>query len=175
MNGNIVARPFSKFFNWEEYEGPLPNNDNEPFEVYEKMDGSLGIVYFVNDKPRIATRGNFDSQQSEWAMEMLDEKYTNVRFDLNITYLVEIIHPKNKIIVNYGNTRALILLGMIETKSGIELPLEDIGLPLVKKYDDLSSTDDDIRSLATRNEQNKEGFVVRYSSGLRFKGKLNKW
>ena len=41
--GNIIARPFGKFFNYGEhgvrdYAPPLPI---EPFEVYEKLDGSL--------------------------------------------------------------------------------------------------------------------------------------
>jgi RNA ligase len=36
---NIVARPFGKFFNLEEHtESEIPNL---PFDVYEKMDGSL--------------------------------------------------------------------------------------------------------------------------------------
>ena len=39
--GKVVARPFKKFFNIEE-------NQYEPtseFEVFEKMDGSLGILF----------------------------------------------------------------------------------------------------------------------------------
>ena len=42
--GEIVARPFKKFFNYEEHKPEdLPN---EFFEVYEKMDGSLGILFY---------------------------------------------------------------------------------------------------------------------------------
>ena len=42
-NGDVIARPFKKFFNYEEHKPEeLPN---EYFEVYEKMDGSLGIVF----------------------------------------------------------------------------------------------------------------------------------
>jgi RNA ligase len=42
--GDIVARPFKKFFNYEEHKPEdLPNED---FEVYEKMDGSLGILFY---------------------------------------------------------------------------------------------------------------------------------
>jgi len=168
LEGNIVARPFPKFFNLREHEGPLPDG---PFEVYEKMDGSLGIIYFVNGgEPRVATRGNFDSKQAEYAMKMLREKYSHVQFNPTITYLVEIIYPKKQMVVDYGDTEALILLGMIETASGKELPLEDIGIPVVKKYDGLSSSD--IHSLSAINERNKEGFVVRYSNGLRLKVKF---
>ena len=39
----IVARPFKKFFNYGEHETlSIPDG---PFKVYEKMDGSLGILY----------------------------------------------------------------------------------------------------------------------------------
>ena len=40
-DGNVVAKPFDKFFNYEE----LKEIPNEPFEVFEKMDGSLGILF----------------------------------------------------------------------------------------------------------------------------------
>ena len=40
--GNIVAKPFDKFFNIEE--GKF--EPTEKFEVWEKMDGSLGIVFW---------------------------------------------------------------------------------------------------------------------------------
>jgi hypothetical protein len=42
--GKIVARPFKKFFNYEEYKPEeIPNED---YVVYEKMDGSLGILFY---------------------------------------------------------------------------------------------------------------------------------
>lgn len=45
--GDIVARPFKKFFNYEEHKPEdLPN---EEFEVYEKMDGSLGILFYYEE------------------------------------------------------------------------------------------------------------------------------
>jgi RNA ligase len=47
-NGDIVARPFNKFFNYEEHKPEdLPN---EFFEVYEKMDGSLGILFYYEEE-----------------------------------------------------------------------------------------------------------------------------
>src|SRR5438128_257271 len=53
-DGTIVARPFKKFFNFGEFQDNLPL---EEFEVFEKLDGSLGILYFLNDTPYLATRG----------------------------------------------------------------------------------------------------------------------
>jgi RNA ligase len=42
--GDIVARPFKKFFNYEEHKPEdIPNED---YAVYEKMDGSLGILFY---------------------------------------------------------------------------------------------------------------------------------
>ena len=42
--GNVVAKTFNKFFNMEEHQPEeIPN---EPFEVFEKLDGSLGILFY---------------------------------------------------------------------------------------------------------------------------------
>ena len=65
--GEVLARPFPKFFNYGEHveKGwPIPT---ETPEVYEKLDGSLGILYYLNGKPWIATRGSFTSDQAVWA------------------------------------------------------------------------------------------------------------
>ena len=46
--GNIVARPFKKFFNYEEHKPEeIPNED---YVVYEKMDGSLGILFYYEEE-----------------------------------------------------------------------------------------------------------------------------
>jgi RNA ligase len=42
--GDIVARPFKKFFNYEEHKPEEIPNEN--YVVYEKMDGSLGILFY---------------------------------------------------------------------------------------------------------------------------------
>ena len=41
-NGNVVARPFKKFFNIEEGK----HTPTSEFEVYDKMDGSLGLLFY---------------------------------------------------------------------------------------------------------------------------------
>ncbi len=46
--GVIVARPFKKFFNYEEHKPEdIPNED---YVVYEKMDGSLGILFYYEEE-----------------------------------------------------------------------------------------------------------------------------
>lgn len=172
-HGNIVANPFEKFFNIEELdakEQPIPN---EPFEVYEKVDGSLGILYWIDDIPAIATRGSFISEQAQEGTKMLLEDYRDTwdKFDKSKTYLFEIIYPDNRIVIDYGDLRELKLLAIRDTKTGKEFPLEDIGFPVVKRFDGIK----DFRKLKELEEDNKEGFVVKFKSGFRMKIKFEEY
>jgi RNA ligase len=174
---NIVARPFAKFFNLEEltHDQLIPN---ESFEVYEKMDGSLGILYWIENaecrpKAFIATRGSFVSEQAIVATELLQTKYVASipLLDKTKTYLFEIIYPENRIVVHYGDERKLVLLAIIDTASGDELPLEDVGFEIVKKYDGLN----DLHKLKALEEDNREGFVVKFKNGFRLKVKFEEY
>ena len=93
--GTIVARPFSKFFNWEEYEAyeDLPNVPyDEEWEAYEKMDGSLGLLFFYDGEWIFASRGSFISEQALKGKELLD-KYNNLdKLNKGYTYIFEIIY-----------------------------------------------------------------------------------
>lgn len=173
MNSNyeIMARPFRKFFNLGEVENQVI--PQEAFEIYEKMDGSLGILYWVDKIPYIATRGSFNSDQARVATEMLHTKYATAipRLDRTKTYLFEIIYPENRIVVNYGNTRALILLAIIDTRTGHECSLESIGFEIVKLYDGIN----DINQLKKLEESNREGYVIKFAGGLRLKVKFDEY
>jgi RNA ligase len=164
--GNVVARPFRKFFNLEQME-QLPN---EPFEVYEKLDGSLGILYWIEDEPYIATRGSFESMQAQVATQLL-RTYDLSGLDRRCTYLFEIIYPENRIVVDYGKRRALVLLAIIDTRTGDEHPVQDIGFPVATKHDGIT----DVASLRTLDWDNREGVVVRFASGLRVKVKCSEY
>ncbi|WP_083619683.1 RNA ligase [Mucilaginibacter sp. OK098] len=165
---NIVAKPFMKFFNLDEL--PAEQIPDEPFEVYEKMDGSLGVLYWLNDEPFIATRGSFISSQAAHATEILKNKYAGTFTKINraATYLFEIVYPDNRIVVDYGNIDDLVLLAVIDNKTGADLPLSAIGFPLVKKYDGIN----DFKALKSFDDASKEGFVIKFKSGLRVKIKL---
>lgn len=115
--GRVVARPFPKFFNIGQLEAPVLDLD-EPVRVFDKLDGSLGILYYPG--PGIATRGSFTSEQAERATAMLDAicEETGWEPKANLTYLFEIIYPENRIVVNYGQTEELVLLEVIETDTG---------------------------------------------------------
>jgi RNA ligase len=87
--GNVVAKSFDKFFNYEE----LTLNDipNESFEVFEKMDGSLLIVFWYEGKWIVASRGSFTSEQAIKGAELLKKYNTDIMFR-HLTYCFEIIY-----------------------------------------------------------------------------------
>ena len=171
LEGRVVARPFGKFFNLDEHIGLIGPVPEEPFEVFEKMDGSLGILFHYDGTPAIATRGSFESDQAIKATQIFREKYAHVQLDPTLTYLVEIIYPENRIVVDYHGWEDLVLLAVMHTASGEELPLPEIGLPLVKRYDGIN----DLEALKKIQDDNKEGFVVRFKSGLRVKLKFDEY
>ncbi len=169
-NGNIVARPFKKFFNLEEH-ADLPV---EPFRVYEKLDGSLGILYWIGDTPYLATRGSFVSDQAIRGTQILN-KYSMYFDELNknYTYLFEIIYPENRIVVDYEGREDIILLAVIDTATGEDLDLHECcsGFPFVSTLDGIT----DLSKIKEREEKNKEGFVIRFESGLRVKIKFDEY
>jgi RNA ligase len=136
VNDTIIARPFPKFFNFGESENQeLPVL---PFEVYDKMDGSLGISYFVNDIPFTASRRSFTSEQAAKAKTMLHEKHRNSwgKLDSSKTYVFEIIYPESRIIVNYETKEKLVLIAVIHTQSARNFRSKISDFPLdIKKYD----------------------------------------
>jgi T4 RnlA family RNA ligase len=161
--GNVVARPFNKFFNLEENKH-TPTSD---FEVFDKMDGSLGIMFKYNGEMICATRGSFTSDQSKWMTDFAQKyNYQDIIVD-GFTYLFEIIYPENRIVVDYNGEERLVLLGIINTETGEELPHNELfeGFDVVKKYDGVR----DYSELKGKVEHNSEGFVVRFSNGQRVK------
>jgi len=160
----VFTRPFKKFFNMEEGK----HTPTSEFEVFEKMDGSLGIMFKYNGEVICATRGSFASDQAVWMSKFAKEyNYQDIIVD-GFTYLFEIIYPENRIVVNYGYQERLVLLGIIKTESGEELPYDDIsfeGWDIVNKYDGIR----DYSELKSKIDNNAEGFVVRFSNGDRMK------
>lgn len=162
-NGFVRARPFPKFFNYGDPQiGELPQ---EPFTVTEKVDGSLGILYFLGGEAYIATRGSFTSEQAVEGTKMLREQEIGV--PVNATPLFEIVYPENRIVVDYGGRRELVLLGCVDMETGRDVPMPSYTGPVVETHDHPS-----LSHLLTIERPNREGFVVRFEfSGLRVKVK----
>ena len=159
--GEIVARPFPKFFNYGDPQvGDLPM---EPFTVKEKIDGSLGILYLLDSQPRLATRGSFTSEQAIEGTRMLGGY--QLAAPHHVTPLFEIVYPENRIVVDYGRRRELVLLAALNKASGREIPnaVNWTG-PIAERHNEPSLT-----SLLGRERSNAEGYVVTFQAGLRVK------
>jgi len=169
--GNIVARPFPKFFNYHELN--LSEIPAGPFEVFEKFDGSLGVMYWIGDRPYIASRGSFNSEQANFATNLLHERYAETIPLLNPehTYLFEIIYPENRVVVDYYGMKDIILLAVIDTKTGEERRVvEDWGFVYAAPHDY-----NNLQDILEYQDDNREGFVIKYRSGFRLKVKFDEY
>lgn len=194
--GECVARPFQKFFNLGENERTLARNlPDEPYHIFEKMDGSMGILYpYEEETYYIATRGSFASQQALTATEILKEKYPELHRPTqrpslllrHYTLLFEIIYPENRmcaggrLVCDYGDMRDLVLLGAVvkSTREGkiagdemsrddlVRLAM-DLDIPVAPKHE---CTLEEVVAMQKTLPVEKEGFVVHYlNSNLRVK------
>lgn len=163
----VVARPFAKFFNDTEHQ-PEEIPWHRPHWITEKLDGSLLIVFHFNGMWYGCTRGSFVSEQAERGMEILREKYGTAGLRHGFTYLFEVIYPGNRIVVDYGSREDVVLLGIIHTESGEELPPHTAEhLPRARELPPCASASE-LRSLIRDDE---EGYVVRFDNGFRVKVK----
>lgn len=126
---HTVARPFPKFFNLGEHE-----SDSVPdlppvtdfYYVQDKLDGSLIITTMYGEDLIVATRGSFESDQAIHAREILHEVYPDWRPPKGWTVLFEILYPANRIVVDYGGTDDLVLLGAVNNLTGEDWPIENL-------------------------------------------------
>ncbi len=170
--GKIVARAFPKFFNWSEIPvgRQIPMQFSNNFSVYEKLDGSLGIVYYYDGTWRVNTRGSFASDQAIKAKELLVDIEEHLNSDL--TYLVEIIYPENRIVVDYKGIEKLVYLAAIETDSGRGTDFEYYSHGFTNRsnvynFATIEQVLDKLKTLPF----NEEGYVVQFEDGTRAKFK----
>lgn len=119
--GEVVARPFEKFFNYGDPNGPVLGDD-DMVGAYNKFDGSLGVGY---RDPKggfwIATRGSFTSDQAVHATRKTRlahaQSASGPTFD-DVTPLYEIIYPENRVVLDYGQRDILEPLAVVDIDSG---------------------------------------------------------
>jgi RNA ligase len=166
----VVATPFPKFFNYHETPNSVPDL---PFEVYEKVDGSLIIIFNHNGRWMCCTKGSFESDQARWAQRILDDESLPVKhLDPDSTYLCEAVYPENRIVIQYDYS-GLVMLGGYDD-SGRELTRQEIvstALVLGWKVADMVfyRKISDLLEAAKTLPPDEEGWVLRFSNGLRLK------
>lgn len=165
--GEVVARPFPKFFNYGEDTSTL--DLDAQVTVSDKADGSLGILYptpGVGTGWAIATRGSFTSEQAERATKMLWTDYADWTPPEGVTVLFEIIYPENRIVLDYGDAAELRLLEALWIDRGWPLGSDPVVIadalawpgPVVQHFGTMAMK----RALEIPPRENAEGIVVRY-------------
>ncbi|MDR1225510.1 MAG: NUDIX domain-containing protein [Prevotellaceae bacterium] len=171
----IIARPLKKFFEPEQlYPQVIPIE--KPIRISEKMDGALGILYWINGLPRITTRNSFTTAHAYKGTFLLYNKYAHAIPLLNerYSYFFEIIYPQSKVVVDYGYIEDIFLLDAIDNVSGEEIDGEDLQkLPFPKANNICNNlTIDELRDL---NIVNQEGYVAKYNNHFRLKLKFDNY
>lgn len=121
--GEILARPFKKFFGWSEYSPEEQKSilqKDERVMVSDKLDGSLGILYTdpADGLEKIATRGSLEGHHARLATEMYREKYTGKWSPKEgYTYLFEILMPGAGVVISYPE-ETLVLIGRVNNETG---------------------------------------------------------
>lgn len=171
--GEVAARAFNRFWNY----GENGRTSSAPVvQVHEKMDGSLAILLRTDDGYRVTTRGSFDSEQAQWATAWLRFNHDLTGLDDSLTLLWECIYPGNRIVVDYGERRELVLLAARNRHTGAYVPHSEVvamaqryGFGLPRVYDVNDPTE--LLQLCTSLPANEEGYVATFADGQRFKFK----
>eukprot|EP00339_Tiarina_fusa_P018334 CAMPEP_0117031440 /NCGR_PEP_ID=MMETSP0472-20121206/22595_1 /TAXON_ID=693140 ORGANISM="Tiarina fusus, Strain LIS" /NCGR_SAMPLE_ID=MMETSP0472 /ASSEMBLY_ACC=CAM_ASM_000603 /LENGTH=386 /DNA_ID=CAMNT_0004739761 /DNA_START=48 /DNA_END=1208 /DNA_ORIENTATION=- len=128
VEGNLLSRPFHKFFNvGERKETRACNIDlSKPHVITEKMDGSMIRPLNIGGKVRLATKMGF-SDVAEAAQQIVTEaqlRWMGDAIDRGITPLFEFISPDNRVVVEYDNSE-LVLLALRENRTGKYLDMDE--------------------------------------------------
>jgi RNA ligase len=175
--GNIMSRPYHKFFNVNEKEETQTHmlDMARAHVVMDKLDGSMIRPVRMHGMVRLATKMGvtdiameaeklLDPGQYDWLDDMMVDGFTPI---------FEYVAPTNKIVVEYAEAK-LILTAVRETMSGEYRSLRQWDAPF-----EIVSTADSIHDLdaylsVARGETSREGDIIRFADGHMVKVK-NDW
>ena len=121
--GEVVSRPFHKFFNVGEHEETEEEKlSNREFVAREKLDGTMLHPVLINGEIKFLTQKAFSNPQTEKGEELLkkDEKlYRAVRELLQRGYtpVFELISPRFQLVIPYDREE-LILTELRQNRTG---------------------------------------------------------
>ena len=182
--GNLMSRPFHKFFNVNEREETQTHavDMSQPHMIMEKMDGSMIRPIVVNGCLRLATKMGVTS------VAMDAETYLAGRSDageimnwmarcvkIGLTPIFEFVSPFNQIVLAY-ETADLVLLAIRHNETGnylVEQNSTPSGLTRVPQYGSVAGNLSDYIA-RQRGAEGREGDIIRFADGHMVKVK-NDW
>lgn len=180
--GKIIVRPYHKFFNLGEKEFKHSRLPEEPYQVIEKLDGSMVTPIPMRDGSfRLGTKMGI-TDVSRWAEAHIQGKKNYTKFIKlcvpEITPIFEWCSRKQRIVIDYPEDQ-LILTAMRWNDTGEYMEYEtlveygeDYDIPVVKLCNHLPI---DYLSELVRGFTDSEGVVARYTNGHMFKIKAEQY
>jgi RNA ligase len=163
----VIARPFPKFGNVEHHgpSSPFGQLPTGPFDVFDKIDGSLVIVATdpADGELVITTKNQFVSPHTAAFARWWQEKYPDVRPDVGVTFLAEYIAPDNRVVIDYGDRTDMVALAAIDVTSGADLPIPAWWNGEVAAARTEFASVADVVAYAGREGVMEEGFVLRFA------------
>ena len=183
--GNLISRPYHKFFNAGEKEETQLNKINlyEPHIVLEKLDGSMIRPIPTPEGFRLATKAGVTDVAMNAEVFVADKshyaRFIHKCLSINVTPIFEWVSRKNRIVVDYP-TDNLILTGMRYNNTGNYVDyqvMKDYAtswtIPVVKAVDGLSVQNIELFVKQVREWDDGEGVVLRFDTGRMVKVKAD--
>lgn len=182
-DGNIMSRPFHKFFNINEREETQAHcvDISQPHVIMEKMDGSMIRPILVDGYLRLATKMGVTEvamQAETWlaAQNPMLKEWMAIMMVQGITPIFEWVSPFNQIVLAY-ETADLVLLALRNNITGEYLdvgdPKEDKLWTVVPQYGSVAGNLSDYIA-RQRGKEGREGDIIRFADGHMLKVK-NDW
>jgi RNA ligase len=182
-NGNIVCRPFEKFFNINENQfTQLKDLNFSNAHYYDKLDGSMITGVLVHEKLFFKSKKSFYSDvalecQKHFANDL---RYISIHQITKLwrggawTPIFEFTSPMNMIVIDYGIEPKLTLLAIRNNITGEYISYDILktfrdydNIPVVEEYDV-----DSIQDILSQDIDGREGYVIELATGQRVKAKF---
>ena len=183
--GNLISRPYHKFFNVGEKEETQLNKINlyEPHVVLEKLDGSMIRPILTPEGFRLATKAGVTDVAMNAEVFIADKSHYNTFIrkciQKGVTPLFEWVSRKNRIVVDYPEDN-LILTGMRYNNTGSYLTYAVMksyasawNIPVVKAVNGLPVQNINLFVKQVREWDDGEGIVLRFDTGHMVKVKAD--
>ncbi len=184
--GNLISRPYHKFFNVGEREETNLDKINltQPHVVLEKLDGSMIRPIPTPEGFRLGTKAGITdvAMNAEYFVADKPEyaKFIKSSFSCGLTPIFEWCSRKNRIVVDYPDDQ-LILTAVREMRSGNYIPYSQMvetgknyDIPVVKA---IAGDETDIEKVVDhiRKWDDGEGVVIRFNDGHMVKIKADEY
>ena len=182
--GQLLARPYHKFFNVNELDETSEENinlDSVGYVLLEKLDGFFVSAILVNDQLHFASKTGISNKHSK-QVESFVEKESNGNYNAfcrswisrGYTPIFEFCSSSKQIVIKYKRT-TLVLTGLRHRETGeyvkyedMKLSAEESGIPVVHAWR-LTSKDFQSMLKEIKDVKDSEGCVLRLDNGDMYK------